>query len=33
MNHHHSKVMLYSALSVDCRVDPMNEPTCAITTG
>jgi hypothetical protein len=33
MNHHHSKVTPYSALSVDCRVDPMNEPTCAITTG
>ena len=33
MNHHHSKVMLYSALSVDCSVEPMNDPTCAMTTG
>ena len=33
MNHHHSKVMLYSAFSADCRVEPMNDPTCAITTG
>src|SRR3984885_94001 len=33
MNHHHSKVIPYSALRVDCRVDPMNDPTCAMTTG
>ena len=33
MNHHHSKVTLYSAFSADWRVEPMNDPTCAITTG
>src|SRR6516162_2968214 len=33
MNHHHSKVMPYSAFSVFCRVEPMNDPTWAITTG
>ena len=33
MNHHHWKVMLYSAFSADCSVEPMNEPTCAMTTG
>src|SRR5580693_5323116 len=27
MNHHHSKVTPYSALSVDWRVAPMNDPT------
>src|ERR1700722_1413463 len=27
MNHHHSKVIPYSALSVDCSVEPMNDPT------
>ncbi len=33
MNHHHSKVMFYSAFNVDCSVEPMKDPTCAITTG
>jgi hypothetical protein len=33
MNHHHSKVIPYSAFSVDCSVEPMNEPTWAMTTG
>ena len=33
MNHHHSNVIPYSALRVDCRVEPMNDPTWAMTTG
>ena len=33
MNHHHSNVIPYSAFSVDCRVEPMNDPTWAMTTG
>ena len=33
MNHHHSKVIPYSAFSVFCSVEPMKDPTWAITTG
>ena len=33
MNTHQGKFQPYSALSVPCRVSPMNEPTCATTTG